>query len=209
MFIENAKNTQNEWWRYLLVGPLIIIVFWQFLGAIPLLIGLFSVADLDKLQTLNESNFLNAFPNYNIGLALFCLTFLVGLIGIFFTIKVIHKQTIKSLTTSRDSIDFKRIFTGFFVVAIINSIGMLVAYLYDPSMYEFNFKPESFVFLLLIAITLLPFQTSFEEYLVRGYLLQGIGITTKSRLLALLIPTFLFALLHLANPEVDKMGYGF
>ena len=76
MFIENVKNTQNEWWRYLLVGPLVIIVFWQFLGAIPLLIGLFSVADLDQLQTLNESNFLNAFPNYNVGLALFCITFL-------------------------------------------------------------------------------------------------------------------------------------
>ncbi len=111
MFIENIKNTQNEWWRYLLVGPLVIVVFWQFLGSIPLLIGLFSVADLDKLQTLNESNFLGAFPNYNVGFALFCVTFLVGLIGIFFTVKVIHKQTIKSLTTSRDSIDFKRIFT--------------------------------------------------------------------------------------------------
>jgi hypothetical protein len=93
---------------------LVIVVFWQFLGAIPLLIGIFSVADLDQLQTLNESNFLNAFPNYNVGLALFCITFLVGLIGIFFTVKVIHKQTIKSLTTSRESIDFKRIFTGFF-----------------------------------------------------------------------------------------------
>ena len=209
MFIENVKNTQNEWWRYLLVGPLIIVVFWQFLGAIPLLIGLFSVADLDKLQTLNESNFLSAFPNYNIGLALFCITFLVGLIGIFFTVKVVHKQTIKSLTTSRDKVDFKRIFNGFFVISTVNAIGILVAYLYDPSVYEFNFKPQSFVYLSLIAIFLLPFQTSFEEYLVRGYLLQGIGITTKSRLLALLIPTLLFALLHLANPEIDKMGYGF
>ena len=192
-----------------MVGPLIIVVFWQFLGAIPLLIGLFSVADLDKLQTLNESNFLSAFPNYNIGLALFCITFLVGLIGIFFTVKVVHKQTIKSLTTSRDKVDFKRIFNGFFVISTVNAIGMLVAYLYDPSVYEFNFKPQSFVYLSLIAIFLLPFQTSFEEYLVRGYLLQGIGITTKSRLLALLIPTLLFALLHLANPEIDKMGYGF
>ena len=195
--------------RQLLVGPLIIVVFWQFLGAIPLLIGLFSVADLDKLQTLNESNFLSAFPNYNIGLALFCITFLVGLIGIFFTVKVVHKQTIKSLTTSRDKVDFKRIFNGFFVISTVNAIGMLVAYLYDPSVYEFNFKPQSFLYLSLIAIFLLPFQTSFEEYLVRGYLLQGIGITTKSRLLALLIPTLLFALLHLANPEIDKMGYGF
>ena len=209
MFIENVKNIQNEWWRYLLVGPLIIVVFWQFLGAIPLLIGLFSVADLDKLQTLNESNFLSAFPNYNIGLALFCITFLVGLIGIFLTVKVVHKQTIISLTTSRDKVDFKRIFNGFFVISTVNAIGMLVAYLYDPSDYEFNFKPQSFVYLSLIAIFLLPFQTSFEEYLVRGYLLQGIGITTKSRLLALLIPTLLFALLHLANPEIDKMGYGF
>ena len=95
MFIENVKNTQNEWWRYLLVGPLVIVVFWQFLGSIPLLIGLFSVADLDKLQTLNESNFLGAFPNYNVGFALFCVTFLVGLIGIFLLLELFTNKQLK------------------------------------------------------------------------------------------------------------------
>ena len=31
MFIEkNVKNTQNEWWRYLLVGPLVSSFFGNF-----------------------------------------------------------------------------------------------------------------------------------------------------------------------------------
>ena len=44
---------------------------------------------------------------------------------------------------------------------------------------------------------------------MRGYLLQGIGITTKSRFLAFTIPSILFGLLHFANPEIDKLGNTF
>ena len=44
---------------------------------------------------------------------------------------------------------------------------------------------------------------------MRGYLLQGIGICTKSRFLAFTIPSILFGLLHFANPEIDKLGNEF
>jgi len=49
-------------------------------------------------------------------------------------------------------------------------------------------------------------QTSFEEVLFRGYLMQGFGVVTKSRLFALLITSLAFGLLHYANPEVAKLG---
>ena len=41
----------------------------------------------------------------------------------------------------------------------------------------------------------------------RGYLLQGIGIVTKRPLVALLSTSIIFGLLHISNPEVEKIGY--
>jgi hypothetical protein len=53
---------------------------------------------------------------------------------------------------------------------------------------------------------MIPLQTSFEEYLFRGYLMQGIGVLTKNRWLPLIVTSVIFGALHMANPEVDKLG---
>ncbi len=45
-----------------------------------------------------------------------------------------------------------------------------------------------------------------EEYLFRGYLMQGIGVLAKNRWVPLILTSFTFGLLHLANPEVEKLG---
>ena len=55
---------------------------------------------------------------------------------------------------------------------------------------------------------MIPIQSSCEEFVFRGYLAQGVASWTGSRLWALLIPSVLFALLHSANPEVTKYGFG-
>ena len=53
---------------------------------------------------------------------------------------------------------------------------------------------------------MIPLQTSFEEYLFRGYLMQGIGVLAKNRWLPLVITSVIFGALHFFNPEVDKIG---
>ena len=55
---------------------------------------------------------------------------------------------------------------------------------------------------------MIPIQTSMEEYFMRGYLMQGIGIVAKNKWKPLLITSLLFGLLHILNPEVQKLGYG-
>ena len=212
MFIEKAKNIKNNWWRYFLVGPLIIFTFWQIIGAIPLGVGFALNADFQNLE-MDSSNDMMAifsvFPSKNIGLALFLLTFAFGCLGLYLTIKFIHNQSIKSLTTSRDKIDYSRIFYSFFLVVGITVLFMPIDLFLSPDEYELTFNLNQFLILVIICLTLLPLQTSFEEYLIRGYLLQGIGITTKSRFLAFTIPSILFGLLHFANPEIDKLGNAF
>ena len=212
MFIENAKNIKNNWWRYFLVGPLIIFSFWQIIGAIPLGVGFALNADLENLAMDGSNDMMamfSVFPTKNIGLALFLLMFAVGCVGLYLTIKFIHNQTFTSLTTSRKKIDFSRVFYSFFLVIGISIILVPIDLFLSPENYELTFNLNQFLILLLICLTLLPLQTSFEEYLIRGYLLQGIGITTKSRFLAFTIPSVLFGLLHFANPEIDKLGNAF
>ena len=54
---------------------------------------------------------------------------------------------------------------------------------------------------------MVPIQTTFEELLFRGYFMQGLGTMFKSRAVALIVSSTLFGLLHIANPEVGKLGY--
>jgi len=76
----------------------------------------------------------------------------------------------------------------------------------SPEDYVINFQLVPFVILCIIAILFVPLQTSFEEYLFRGYLMQGIGVILKNKWAPLLLTSFTFGMLHIANPEVDKLG---
>jgi hypothetical protein len=76
----------------------------------------------------------------------------------------------------------------------------------NPEDFAFNLKLQPFLILCVIAILLIPLQTSFEEYLFRGYLMQGLGVITRTKWFPLLVTSVVFGLLHIANPEVEKLG---
>ncbi|MFY0482271.1 CPBP family intramembrane glutamic endopeptidase [Flavobacterium sp. PLA-1-15] len=124
-----------------------------------------------------------------------------------FWVKVLHQQSIRSLTTSRPKVDWGRILFSFSLWATITIAMVSLAYFSSPEKYQVNFQPVPFFTFLILAILLIPLQTSFEEYFFRGYLMQGIGVATKSRLWPFLITSILFGVMHIANPEVGKMGY--
>jgi membrane protease YdiL (CAAX protease family) len=126
---------------------------------------------------------------------------------LFLAVKFLHKQSIRSLTTARKKIDWKRIWFAFLFWGIVSSGLVLLDYYSAPENYEYNFELKRFLILAVIAIILVPLQTSFEEYLFRGYLMQGIGVLAKNNWVPLIITSLVFGLLHIANPEVDKLGY--
>ena len=134
------------------------------------------------------------------------IPFVIGLAFLFFWVKYVHKQSLRSLTTSRDKVDWSRIFFSFLVWSIFTAGSTLLLYFSNPGDFEFNFKPIPFLILAVLALLLIPIQTSFEEYLFRGYMMQGLGLATKHKLFPLLITSFLFGIMHIANPEVEKMG---
>ena len=206
MYIEQAYKVLHDWWRYLL-GVVIAIVG----------IGIFSVphglavamkqmsgeVDMDRMQ---DVNYLMGLFESNLNLVFLLLPFAGGLIGLFLAVKLLHKQSITQLTTARSKIDWKRFWFAFILWGIVSSGMILIGYFIAPDDFVVNFNLKPFLILCVIAILLIPIQTSFEEYLFRGYLMQGIGVLVKNRWFPLLVTSTVFGLLHIANPEVDVMG---
>ena len=79
-------------------------------------------------------------------------------------------------------------------------------YFMNSENYIWNFKPIPFIILVLVSVIFMPFQTSFEELLFRGYFMQGLGVWFKNAIVPLIVSSVIFGLLHGFNPEFDKLG---
>jgi membrane protease YdiL (CAAX protease family) len=206
-FIQQAFKGKNEWWRYL-VGFLIIFIFWQIIGAIPFLVtAVLHSSDLMEFQSSAASSFSTLGINKNLMLAMMLLTGVFGVIAIKYVVKLLHKRSFISVITARKNIDWKRLLFAFILIFGIQAITLLLAYGGDSSELIWNFKPMPFLILVIISFLLFPFQIGTEELLFRGYLMQGIGVGSKSKLIALIITSVLFGLVHGANPEVAALGF--
>ncbi len=206
MFIEEGFKGLHDGWRYVL-GTIIIFFAWQFIGAIPLMGALvYKMIDTGDFPT-DITAMVEMFGS-NLFLLLMLFSFAVGLLAVALTAKMLHRQSMTSLTTSRPRIDWKRIGFAFVLWAIISTVFIFLDIYLSPDDYEFNFNVKPFMILLVIAVLFIPLQTSFEEYYMRAYLMQGIGIMSGRKWVPLLITSLIFGLLHIFNPEVDKLGYG-
>ena len=206
MYIKQAFKIEHDWWLYL-VGVLIIFIGSQ-LGQIPFLIAIItkSMANGGDLSSLDYDAMMSIL-DLNLSLFLLLLSFAIGLVVVFLVVKYIHKQTLRSLTTSRAKIDWSRFWFAFLIWGVTTACFILLEYYSSPENYTFNFKPIPFLILVLISVVFIPLQTSFEEYLFRGYLMQGLGVLAKNRWVPLIFTSTIFGLLHIANPEIDKLGY--
>lgn len=206
MYIEQALKPKNEWWNYL-IGLIIVFIGWQVIGLIPLVVAAFlKVNSLQEFEAAAQNNFMELGIDKNLFLVLMIFSFAMGLLSLLFAAKFLNRQTIRELTTSRNKVDWSRIRFSFFLVVGMSSILFLISYFTESEIYTWNFKFVPFLILFLISVLLLPLQTSFEEYLFRGYLMQGLGVITKTRWFPLVLTSVIFGLLHGLNPEVAKLG---
>ena len=208
MYIAQAYKFKHDGWRYVVGTIIIFLIGWQFLGMIPLIVvSFFQAENLPEFLIASESAFASLFPaKSNLYLLLILLTFIGGFIALIFVIKYIHRETLTQLTTSRKKIDWGRFFFGFGLIASLSIVTTGLDFYYNPENYIIQFDLIPFLIMLVIVVTFIPIQTSFEEYFFRGYLMQGIGIAAKNKWVPLLITSVVFGGLHFFNPEVEKIG---
>lgn len=207
MFIAQAFRYSHNIWRYLF-GVVIIFIFSQ-IGTVPFIVAVMLKKikndGLESVANLNTSSMMSVLDS-NTTLFLVLLSFAVGLLGVFLVVKYLHKQPFKSLTTSRKKTDWSRIWFSFGLLAIV-SIGLILYdYAFNSEDYVVQFEMVPFLIMAVIALLLMPLQTSYEEYFFRGYLMQGIGVAVKNKWLPLIMTSLMFGGMHYWNPEVGKLG---
>lgn len=196
-YIQQAYTGKLGMWKYLVVS----FFYFGFMALNFLAIYLLDIDTEKLIQDQIARKGSNQFLIENL------VPVAIGLLGLFFWVKYVHNQKIRSLTTSRKKVDWKRIFFAFSLWGTITTVFVFIDFMVSPEDYMVNFQLQPFLILLLIGVLLIPLQTSFEEYLFRGYLMQGIGVAVKNRWVPLLVTSLIFGLLHIPNPEVAKLGY--
>lgn len=204
MFLEQGIKPENKFWKYLL-GSLLIFVA-SFVGQIPLsAVVLFETFFNKKPYPKNDKMLMKMFEP-NLTLFLIMISFVFALTGVYYVVTKLHHQSFLSVTTSRKKIDVKRILFSFLLWAGFSILSFLYVYFKSPENFIWNFKLIPFLVLVLIGTILIPIQTSTEEYVFRGYLMQGFANLAKNKWFPLLITSLIFGSMHWFNPEVTKMG---
>ncbi len=187
-YLDLARQGRNEWWRYLL-GALIIAFFWLVLGNVPYVLLL--------LAGWSEP----PFDFVAINLSIFMM-----LAGLAVTVKLIHRRSLRSLITPEDRIDWPRAARAAVVWVVLAAAVSVVEHLVYPERYYLSFNPDRFFVYLVLVLALTPLQCFVEELVFRGYVMQGLGLLTRSPLVIAVLSSIAFTIPHLLNPEVLEHG---
>ena len=211
--LERAINDRNDWWRYLLN---FIITFFgaSLVGSIPLIAVILWPKDgsgfnMDAMESMSEGviNFEMLGINSSLGLFLMLLPFVLGFVAFIFCMKIFHTRNWIEVINGLKKIRWKRFFVGYVIWAIMSAIFLVISYYLAPEDFEIQFELSKFLPLLLVSLLVIPIQSSYEEIFFRGYLAQGFGVWTNSRIAAILLPSLMFGLMHAFNPEVQEYGF--
>lgn len=188
-------------WRFW-VGTLLILTSWAIGGTI-LSFAVLPFAGVDPRALFLEEDLFGAFPGWG-----FLLFALVGFIPLAVTTPIVYRYMVgrpwRELFAVGVPFRMRRVWWGagtWLVVMLGPSIAILLAFP-DQNGYEWNFRPEAFIPFAIIAILLLPVQTTAEEIFFRGWLMQWFSQRFSSIWVLSALSGVAFALPHMANPEV-------
>jgi len=198
-YLKLARQGKNDWWRYLISFPA-ILVLWLSVGSVPVILLLAYVSmDGDPATNFSGTGFVGV--PVILEFLVTMSSFIPLLAANFLAVRLIHARPLKTLVTAADHIRWRRIFAGAGVWLLIAALLSVVESLLYPDRYVLTFQPIVLIFAVL-ALILIPIQTSAEEFFFRGYLLQWMGLRLKGKWLLSFLNGALFFLPHAANPEM-------
>jgi len=196
--VNDGKNTHPRYiWSLIfifIVESVLMIIF-----ALAAVIGIRAYD-----ETLIGPGFTILNGTLNLYVELFFTVFTV--LSCFLAAKWILKRKFLTLITPYKRINWKRIFVGFSIFFVLLAIVSFGSLLINPDNFVFNITNwREYAFLILASLILVPIQTTSEELVFRGVLLQWLAKFTKSPIILSLIIGGIFGAMHFLNPE---MSYG-
>ncbi|RUR97867.1 hypothetical protein EFW57_02237 [Bacillus velezensis] len=133
------------------------------------------------------------------------IVYFIAIPGIWIAVRFIMKRRFLSIITPNQSLNWKRIFFGFGTYVVLMFVAGLIDFTIHPDRFMLQeFHASRFLLLLAAAVLLVPIQTSAEEFLFRGFLLQFAGKLTANAVVLTVIIGGLFGALHFGNPEMEN-----
>ncbi len=204
-YLQSGFKGKNEFWMYFVMFFLVLAA--NVFGQIPLTIVAVMQVEGDMTKLAESNQLADIGINSNLYLFLVLLAFIASFFVFILALKVMHKKKLKWVVTSRNKVDWSRIGFGALIWGFVLVASTSLDIYLSPEDYVWNFKPESFAVLFLVAVVCIPIQTTLEELLFRGYYMQGMAIWLKNKWIPLVVMSCVFGLLHGFNPEVAKLGY--
>ncbi|MFG3443104.1 CPBP family intramembrane glutamic endopeptidase [Bacillus velezensis] len=199
-FVRPAEG-RNSVSRYLL--SLLVIVGLFFFGSILTVFYMFLTSAFNPSLTINWDEAALSDPLADIYLQ--HIVYFIAIPGIWIAVRFIMKRRFLSIITPNQSLNWKRIFFGFGTYVVLMFVAGLIDFLIHPDRFTLQeFHASRFLLLLAAAVLLVPIQTSAEEFLFRGFLLQFAGKLTANAVVLTVIIGGLFGALHFGNPEMEN-----
>ena len=194
-FLDAARVGKNGFLRYLLL-TLLVVGAMLFVSTF-LLLMVFLLENTQRLEDLSFSS----------TLIVSMLPFLFAALTLLGGLRLLHQRSPRSLIFPAGRFRWSAVFVSAGVWLLLTGLSDGITALVDPGRYTWSFNPQQFFPFLFLALVLVPIQTTAEELFFRGYLTQGVGLLARGNtLIALIVPAFLFGMLHFWNPEVQKYG---
>lgn len=193
-YLEPARGEYNQFWRYVLT---IFAIIW-----LTLIVGLLLTLAVIVIEGSSE---IASYSSLTM-LLLAMLPFPAALVALWGGLRWLHKRGLKSLLRPGGSFSWKKLWVSAGVWFVLAVVSDLVLWLINPTNYKWTFDLKSFLPFFLLAIVLVPIQTSTEELIFRGYLTQWMGRYSRKLWLPWIAPSIVFMMLHGLNPEVGAYG---
>jgi len=127
------------------------------------------------------------------------------LFSLFLVIRILHQRPFRSLIAAGDHISWKQLILGFTLYFLVFLVTLLADYFVCFSNPQFGIRlPRPADTLLTIPLQIVISATA-EEMLFRGYILQGLGLMTRNRVVLALIAGLIFMGAHMADPAIASL----
>ena len=195
------KQKKNNWKNYLF--SLIVMLLSLCIGSLVyLMLNLFLGKDSSYLNE-KSMEFVGLDPIMDL---LFShAIYIVWFIGIWISIRFIQKRKLKSLITSNEYIDWKKILWGFNLYFSLYIFSQLIIFISYPEYFTLNkINITDFLKLFVIGLIFVPIQTTVEELFFRGFLLQWISKKISHPISLSIMVSLIFGIVHFENPEMGR-----
>lgn len=206
-FVGRAGEGRNSLPR-ILFGSLLAVAVW-FSGTLALIAGAAYATTLgilpgwtgsfgaDALSGLRESRF---------GMVVAILTLAAIWPGVWLAMRLLHRRRLNTLYGADGRLDWAAFGRAALVTLAVAAVVSLVNLAYEPSVERSSLPLSTWLALVPAMAVILLLQTSAEEIMFRGYLLQSLAHRFPSPWVWAMAPTLVFALAHMAPGARPWMG---